>query len=239
MLRVVVAGNECERIHSETEVKTEVKAVKIPNEFIAHPHVADVLKHSPTRACDLAEVLMLIGAFILLLEPFRIIKEPFAEPFPRHAEIGGVMHEPVGILKELFLIHPVVLTFGRVEGAELPVFRTAAQERLIEVADFLHAAELVKLLEPHNADVAKRQLDGLDLLRIVNAEKEDFLTGLPVGNLMRACLETEFTRESQRVDTPLHLRVNTCLDCVTDFAQDDRMAVWILDEELRDLEAYL
>ena len=56
MLCVVVAGDKCQRIHSKTEVKTEVKAVKIPNELIAHPHVADVLKHSPARARDLAEV---------------------------------------------------------------------------------------------------------------------------------------------------------------------------------------
>ena len=150
-----------------------------------------------------------------------------------------MMHEPVGVIRELFLVHPIVLALGRVERAELPESRAAAQQRLIEVADFLHAAKLVKLLEPCDADVAEWQLDGLNLLRIIDTEEQDLLACLLVRDFMRACLEAELAREPQRVDSPLHLRVHAVLDGVADLAQDDRVAVRILDEELRNLEAYL
>ena len=70
---------------------------------------------------------------------------------------------------------------------------TAAQRRLLHIAHRIFAAlDLVGFLKPQDTDIPERQLDGFDLLRIIQPTEQNALPGGEIGALQGALCAFEF-----------------------------------------------
>ena len=108
-LLVVMHADKCQWIHRKAEVQAKVEPVERTHLLIRHCRVFHVVEYSAASTGNFAHVFMAISHLILPLELLGILEEALTEPFAWHAEIRRMVDESVRIIRELFLVHPIVL----------------------------------------------------------------------------------------------------------------------------------
>jgi len=126
---------------------------------------------------------------------------------------------------------PVAGRRRRVERQERHGELAAAQRGLLDVTDLRLTGKLVGLLKPVDADVSKRQLDGFELFRLVQAEEKDLLARGKICDLHGRHRAPEHVLKAQRADGPLDLRVHAVAQRIGDLAQHHRVALRMLQKE--------
>ena len=106
---IIVQFHIGQRIQRKAKIKSVINVVKFCHHSIAHPHIFHVLKNRPTGAGDFPQVFMAVSHLILGLELLGLDDELLSQPFLRCVQIGSVAYQPVRILDDLLLVHPVVL----------------------------------------------------------------------------------------------------------------------------------
>ena len=162
------------------------------------------------------------------------------QPFGRGLQVAAVVDPLAGALGQRVFVGPVPRGSGRVEADKGQAEFAAAQRGLLDVSHrVLAALDLVRFLKPQHTDVAERQLDGLDLLRVVQAAEQNALPGGQVGALQRALGTLEFACQPQLVDGPQDLRVHAVPQRVGHLAADQRVAVRVTEQLQDHLHAHI
>ena len=117
---------------------------------------------------------------------FCIIKELLTQPVLWHILICAVYHNSGIVLKLcLFcvLICPVVFASRWVKTLELIRLISSSNCGLLNISDLFRSGELIQLLEPYDADVAKLWLNGFNFEWIVCSSEIDLLASRLVCDL--------------------------------------------------------
>ena len=107
----------------------------------------------------------------------------------------------------------------RVEGFKRKRKRTASQGGLFNVSDLLRPVKLIQLLEPVDSNIAKRNLYGLHLARIVQTEEHDLLSGRQIGALHRRHRAFELLCQTQLCNCPADLRIHRSSERIADLTE--------------------
>ena len=166
-------------MHSDKSVKVGIPApvnavidvIELCYLVVGYLSYEDVVEDIATCAVCNAHILVLIGSGIGFFEKFGVIKKRLF----RHSKISAFGNESVRSRHFDVLIRPVLSRLRRVERLELICSLAASYNRLFYRSHSFFTAELVKLLKPHDADIAKRRLDRLYLVRVIGTTKVYFL----------------------------------------------------------------
>ncbi len=127
------------------------------------------------------------------------------------------------------LVDPVRRVSGRVKGLQAQAEIAPAEEGLLSRA-YLFGVKLIQLFKPCQADVALRQLDGLELSRVVHAKKEDLLSCAQKFRLQRAEAEAKLLPQPHDAGSPLKLGEHTGSQGCAHLAQHHAIAAGVLDQ---------
>ena len=113
------------------------------------------------------------------------------------------MNDAAGLRYRDLLIDPAASGLRRVvaENGD-PVLVFAPEQRLEQVPDICHTAELVDLLKPCVFQVSPADVDTLRLQRVVGTFEQDLLTRRFDDDLHRRILEPEQIRYTEFFNTP-------------------------------------
>ena len=175
--RIVVHTHKAKRIGIPAPVDAVVDAVKGGDLVVGDGAGLNIFKHIAARAGCLAEILVPVCGRVCLAQVLRLIEKRLPEPCARHVQIAAVMCQTGSLRRKNVFIRPVGRADRRVEGLKHKKDITAAHNRLLDAADFARTVKLVKLLKPHDTDVAERRLDRFDFARVVGAAEVDRLSG--------------------------------------------------------------
>ena len=170
-------------MHSDKSVKVGIPApvnavidvIELCYLVVGYLSYEDVIENIATSTICNAHILVLIGSGIGFFEKFGVIKKRLAKPLFRHSKISAFSNESVRSRHFDVLVRPVLSRLWRVERLELICSLAASYNRLFYRSHSFFTAELVKLLKPHDADIAKRRLDRLYLVRVISTTKVYFL----------------------------------------------------------------
>ena len=127
-----------------------------------------------------------------------------------------------------------------VAGTTRDIVEQAVQRRLLHIAHGIFAAlDLVGFLKPHNANVPKRQLDGFDLLRVVQPAEQNALPRGQVHALQRALCAAELFTQPQLVNGPQDLGVHAVAHGIGHLARHQRVAVGVAQKLQNHLNAHI
>ena len=197
-----------------------------------------IFKYLRTAADDLAQIFMAVFRRLRFLDVLRLRQKLRAEPCSRGLQVGRMMDTLALAFLAGVAVCPVAAGSRRVEADKGKAKLTAAQRRLLHIAHRIFAAlDLVGFLKPQDTDIPERQLDGFDLLRIIQSTEQNALPGGCIGTLQRALCAFEFRGKPQLVDSPQDLRIHAVTHCVTDLSGHKRMAIRVLQKLQHQLRA--
>ena len=197
-----------------------------------------IFKYLRTAADDLAQIFMAVFRRLRFLDVLRLRQKLRAEPCGRGLQVGRMMDALALAFLAGVAVCPVAAGSRRVEADKGKAKLTAAQRRLLHIAHRIFAAlDLVGFLKPQDTDIPERQLDGFDLLRIIQPTEQNALPGGEIGALQGALCAFEFRGKPQLVDSPQDLRIHAVTHCVTDLSGHKRMAIRVLQKLQHQLRA--
>ena len=170
-------------MHSDKSAKVGIPApvnavidvIELRYLVVGYLSYEDVIENIATSTVCNAHILVLIGSGIGFFEKFGVIKKRLAKPLFRHSKISAFGNESVRSRHFDVLVCPVLSRLRRVERLELICSLAASYNRLFYRSHSFFTAKLVKLLKPHDADIAKRWLDRFYLVRVISTTKVYFL----------------------------------------------------------------